>query len=138
MNDMWIKTPNGVKDLDVGRWLVVLADGEIGICESYQGNNCIIHVINGSFYFDCEPVIAYMPIPSISDFLKDHLKTEANFKTAGAKVMDLDDWNFGVQAAIYSPEDGNGYWCPNDNYESDVSVWDKKPGWATHVVWYNR
>lgn len=59
----WIEAPNGVKDIPVGDWCVVMKDGEVGYCKARNGANCIVYVINGHFHFDHEPVVAYLKFP---------------------------------------------------------------------------
>ncbi len=63
MTTKWIETPNGVDDIPVGDWCVVMKDGKPGYCEARKGSNCIHYIINGHFYFDMEPVVAYCKFP---------------------------------------------------------------------------
>lgn len=63
----WIRTPNGVSDIGIGDWCVLMADGDRGYCKARQGGNCIHYIINGHFYFDLEPVVAYMPFPELPE-----------------------------------------------------------------------
>lgn len=55
-----------------------------------------------------------------------------------ADVMSAEDWSNCVRVGAFIPDDGDGYWCKNGIYESNVSCWKPKPEWATHVAWYNR
>lgn len=58
----WIDV-EGIKNMPLGNWVVIMADGEYGVCEVVQGGSGIFAVINGRFYFDYEPVVAYMAMP---------------------------------------------------------------------------
>lgn len=55
-----------------------------------------------------------------------------------ADVMSLACWEEMVMCAVFTPDDGNGYWCAGETRQSDVNCFSKKPEWATHVAWYNR
>lgn len=55
-----------------------------------------------------------------------------------ADVMSSEVWDMCVSVGAFIPDDGSGYWCKNDKYESNVSCWSPRPEWATHVAWYNR
>jgi hypothetical protein len=37
----------------------------------------------------------------------------------------------------FMSDDGSGVWA-TENLQSNVSVWEDKPDWATHVMWYNK
>lgn len=63
----WMKTPNGVADIPVGDWLIIMSDGKRGYCKSRKGSNCILHIINGHFHFDMKPVIAFRPFPDYNE-----------------------------------------------------------------------
>lgn len=58
----WIDV-EGTKKMPIGHWIVLMEDGKYGVCQIAQGSNCTIGIINGHFYFDMAPVIAYMPMP---------------------------------------------------------------------------
>lgn len=58
----WIEV-DGIKKMPEGNWIVIMADGKYGICEVAHAKNGVFAVINNQFYFDYEPVVAYMPIP---------------------------------------------------------------------------
>uniref|UniRef100_A0AAU8HZB6 DUF551 domain-containing protein n=1 Tax=Klebsiella phage FKP3 TaxID=3231233 RepID=A0AAU8HZB6_9CAUD len=58
----WIDV-DGIHNMPFGNWVVIMADGEYGICQVVQGGSGKFAVINGRFYFDWEPVVAYMPMP---------------------------------------------------------------------------
>lgn len=58
----WIDT-DGVDGMPIGHWIVLMEDGDYGVCEIAQGAQSRFGVINGRFYFDLSPVIAYMPMP---------------------------------------------------------------------------
>ncbi|ADP02624.1 hypothetical protein [Salmonella phage PVPSE1] len=66
--------------------------------------------------------------------VKEKLRPIPNY----ADVMDVHSWDCCVKCGAFIPDDGNGYWCPDENYESDISCWSPRPEWATHVAWYNR
>lgn len=57
----WIDV-EGTKNMPIGDWIVVMEDGKYGMCQIAQGANSTIGIINGKFYFDVAPVVAYMPI----------------------------------------------------------------------------
>lgn len=59
----WIKTPNGAKDIPVGDWCVVMIDGDLGYCQAWLTQGSIPHIINGSFHYDSEKVVAYTAFP---------------------------------------------------------------------------
>ncbi len=52
-------------------------------------------------------------------------------------VFTLEDWDKSVVAGAFIPDDGDGYWATEKQY-AHISVWDTKPDWATHVVWFNK
>lgn len=58
----WIDV-DGIKNMPLGNWIVIMADGEYGVCEVVQARSGQFAVINGRFYFDYEPVVAYMAMP---------------------------------------------------------------------------
>ena len=58
----WIDV-DGIKNMPFGHWIVLMADGQYGTCEVAQGGSGVFAVINGRFYFDYEPVVAYMAMP---------------------------------------------------------------------------
>lgn len=58
----WIDV-DGIKNMPFGNWVVLMADGQYGVCEVCMGGSGVFAVINGRFYFDYEPVVAYMPMP---------------------------------------------------------------------------
>ncbi|EFM7019358.1 hypothetical protein BAU67_001928 [Escherichia coli] len=72
MNKEWTFV-DGVENMPLGKYIVAMANGDgdidFGACEIVlAGSGKNIHktgVINGHFYFDYPPVIAYMPIPKI-------------------------------------------------------------------------
>lgn len=53
----------GTANMPVGEWIVQMEDGKKGMCETFKGANGIMGIINGRFYFDYSPVVAYMPLP---------------------------------------------------------------------------
>lgn len=58
----WIDV-DGIDNMPFGNWIVIMADGKHGVCQVVQGGSGKFAVINGHFYFDLEPVVAYMPMP---------------------------------------------------------------------------
>lgn len=58
----WIDV-DGIKNMPFGDWIVIMADGKHGVCQVVQGGSGKFAVINGHFYFDLEPVVAYMLMP---------------------------------------------------------------------------
>ena len=60
----WIKV-SGTKDVPIGEWLVIMADGKKGFCEVNKTRNGTIAVIN--VYFDLAPVIAYHALPTYEE-----------------------------------------------------------------------
>ena len=58
----WIDV-DGIKNMPLGNWIVIMVDGEYGVCEVVQARSGQFAVINGRFYFDYEPVVAYMAMP---------------------------------------------------------------------------
>lgn len=54
-----------------------------------------------------------------------------------ADIMSLSDWDYSVKCRLFIPDDGIGYWMKDSTTESNVSCWDPRPSWATHVAWYN-
>lgn len=62
----WIKV-SSTEEVPLGEWFVIMADGKKGLCEVYTAAKGTIAIINGSFYFDCEPVIAYHELPTYEE-----------------------------------------------------------------------
>lgn len=58
----WMEV-DGIKNMPLGNWIVVMADGKYGVCEVVKSQQGKFAVINGRFYFDYEPVVAYMAMP---------------------------------------------------------------------------
>ncbi|MCT7478218.1 hypothetical protein N5V81_26530 [Escherichia coli] len=70
MNKEWTLV-DGVKNMPLGKYIVAMADedGDIdfGACEVVLAGSgdhmCKTGIINGQFYFDHNPVVAYMAMP---------------------------------------------------------------------------
>lgn len=62
MSTMWHKV-EGVKDIPIGDWVVILDDGKKGYLEARQCANGVLYIVNGYFHFDQRPVVAYSLFP---------------------------------------------------------------------------
>ena len=58
-------------------------------------------------------------------------------KEDSGSIFEVKEWDEAVLSGAFIPDDGSGYWATKDGYVA-ISVWDTKPDWATHVVWFNK
>ncbi len=74
---------------------------------------------------------------------KIHKMFELNYKPKMQPNPDYGDlftvkeWDESVKFGAFIPDDGDGYWATEKEH-AYISVWDEKPDWATHVVWFNK
>lgn len=48
-------------------------------------------------------------------------------------------WRESVKYGLFIPYDGSGCWATKTRYDATSNVWqDKRPKWATHVMWFNK
>lgn len=58
-------------------------------------------------------------------------------KLSYAEVFSASDWNYSREVGLYLVRDGKGYWMKDLEHQSDISCWDARPSWGTHVAWYD-
>lgn len=58
----------------------------------------------------------------------------------GVEIYSINVFKRAIESGLLVEDDGEGYYMPNENTESDISTWlaDNPPFWATHVAWYNK
>lgn len=52
-------------------------------------------------------------------------------------LMTVEEFNDSEDSGLITIDDGDGYYATSDMV-SDISCFNDKPDWATHVCWYNK
>lgn len=53
-------------------------------------------------------------------------------------LMTIKEWNEAVKCGMITSDDGIGYYATSEEFSKQWNCWGFKPGWATHVVWFNK
>lgn len=65
---------------------------------------------------------------------------EVNYEEgyAEGEHMTFDEFYGGISSGCITDDDGSGYWATDTRCSNMYVFENKRPEWATHVVWYNK